>query len=96
MRTCSSCGKEFETLSSYRIHRSECPAADVQKDVSDMSIGELSELAVRELLICDVCESQNDGTESIRTAVRESGVVIEVEYECRECGAHNDNEAILS
>ena len=94
--TCSSCGESFETLSTKRLHQSECDEADDAVDVSDLDEDAIAERAVAELLTCDVCGARNDGAESIKTDETEAGIGIEVAFECTYCGAQNDNEAILA
>lgn len=94
--TCTSCGESFPTLTRKRLHQRDCTEADADLDVSDLDLDETVELAVEELLICDVCGQKNDGTESIETDETEAGLGVALEFACTHCGARNENEAILA
>lgn len=92
-----SCGATFATLTRKRLHqRDECPDRDAELDVSDQTVEEITEQAVQELLVCDVCERSNGGAESIERDRTDAGVAITLTFTCEHCGAHNDNTAILS
>lgn len=96
---CDACGDAFRTLSKKRLH--DCPegakyggdepVADIP--VADLDLDAQVELAVEQVLICDVCGEKNDGAESIDQDTNERGVAIAVEFRCEHCGATNENTA---
>lgn len=100
--TCDACGEEFGTLSRKRLH--ECPAEaeygttdDPELDVpaADMDTDDMAELAVQQMLVCDVCGEKNDGVDELDHSVTSQGVSFAVEFDCRHCGATNENTAVL-
>lgn len=99
---CPACGEDFETLSRKRLH--DCPAGaqwggdvpDEELDTSDMSVDEMTEVAVEGVLQCDVCGEQNSGAEDYDREVSEKGVALSVFFECEHCGASNENTATLA
>lgn len=94
--TCESCEDEFPTLTRKRLHqRDDCPGADEEVDISNLDVDEQAELVVEKLLVCDICESQNDHAEAIDKDVTDAGLSVTLTFECSACGAHNENTGIL-
>jgi DNA-directed RNA polymerase subunit RPC12/RpoP len=93
--TCS-CGASFDTLSEKRIHqRDECEDRVADLDVSDADAEDVADEAVDELLVCDVCGAKNDGAQDIGTDETAAGVSVVLSFSCSECGAANENTAIM-
>ena len=94
---CEGCGESFDTLSSKRLH--ECPSGvmygggeiDAEYPVADMDLDDMTELAVEQVLICDVCGEKNSGANDVTSDYNQNGVSLAVHFECSYCGAWNDN-----
>jgi len=92
---CESCGETFRTLSRKRLHQRECSEAAAEVDVDGMDVDEMAELAIEELLVCDVCGEQNEGARDVDQDVTDAGVGVTLRFECSACGAWNKNTAVL-
>lgn len=96
-RTCESCGEEFDTLSGLRVHQLECDEADEHVELDDdVGLEGAVEQAVDKLLVCDVCEADVDGARNMSTDETDAGLAVDVEFTCDDCGALNQNTAILA
>jgi hypothetical protein len=94
--TCTSCGESFPTLTTKRLHQRECSEAEAEFDVDGMDPDEMAGVVVDELLVCDVCESKNGGAESLDWDITAAGLAFTLTFTCENCGAWNENEAILA
>lgn len=100
--TCDACGEEFRTLTRKRLH--DCPegakygttdAPDEDIPVADMDHDDLIDLATERLLICDVCGGSSDTVADVDTDRDADRVSVAVEFNCSECGATNENTAVI-
>lgn len=99
---CDACGEPFDTLTRKRLH--DCPAGarygttdDPDEDIptADMDRADAVSLAVERVLICDVCGESAEGAATIDTAESDRGVSVAMTFTCSECGAENENTAVL-
>lgn len=98
---CSGCGETFERLSRKRLH--DCPAgAEYGGDDpterfpnTDLSVEEMTELAVERALICSGCGTETDEVDEFEDSTTERGVSFSVSFTCDKCGIRNTNSATL-
>lgn len=91
---CRQCDETFETLSAKRLHqRDDCPGKydEIDPDSDDAALQ-----AATELLTCEQCEREHDGSVQRSEDVTEAGYSLEITFRCQFCGFNNVNTVILT
>lgn len=65
-------------------------------DIGGMDKEEIATKVVTEMLVCEVCETQNPEAEELDHETTDDGIHISMTFECSACGAHNRPEVWLS